>query len=185
MRGKLKNIATILSGTYQKEYPEGNVLYLQVKDFRSLDVENGRLRSTVQNAPKLAKYILKDKDLLFAAKGTSNFCALYNKEIGTAIASSAFFIIRVHSVTILPEYIYWYLNAPQVVTLLQSGAVGSNTPSITKPMLEEIEIPLPSLETQQAIVTCTYLQNREHELQLLIAEKKKRLIDQILINIIN
>lgn len=185
MKRKLKDIATILSGTYQKECPEGDVLYLQVKDLRSLYLESGKLKPTVQNTPRLAKYILQDEDLLFAAKGTSNFCALYNKAMGMAIASSAFFIIRVYLVNILPEYICWYLNSPQIIELLQACAVGSNTPSITKPMLEEIEIPIPSIEEQKKVLTCKHLQNREYELQLLIAEKQKRLIDQILINIIN
>lgn len=185
MGRKLKDIASILSGTYQKECPEGNVFYLQVKDFRSLHLENGTLKPTVQDTENLAKHILWDNDLLFAAKGTSNFCTLYNKEMGMAVASSAFFIIRVRSANILPEYICWYLNTPQIIGMLQTGAVGSSTPSITKPMLGEIEIPLPSVEIQQKIIACEHLKNREHELQLLLAEKKKRLIDQILINIIN
>lgn len=185
MRGKLKNIAQILSGTYQQECPKGDVFYLQVKDFRSFRLENGELKPTIQYSQKLAKHILQDNDLLFAAKGTSNFCTLYNKEMGMAIASSAFFIIRVHSANTLPEYICWYLNTPQIIGMLQTGAVGSSTPSITKPMLEEIKIPLPSIEMQRKIITCAHLKDREHELQLLIAEKKKRLIDQLLINIIN
>ena len=88
---KLTDIAEITSGTYQKEITDGDLLYLQVKDFKSSYLADGELKPSIIDSGKIAKYTLIDKDLLFAAKGTSNFCALYRETMGKAVASSAFF----------------------------------------------------------------------------------------------
>ena len=41
-------------------------------------------------------HILRQGDVLFAAKGTKNFAALYESKYHTAVASTSFFVIRVH-----------------------------------------------------------------------------------------
>jgi restriction endonuclease S subunit len=179
---KLTDIAEITSGTYQKEVTDGDLLYLQVKDFKSTYLANGELKPSIIDSSKIAKYTLLDKDLLFAAKGTSNFCVLYHDTMGKAVASSAFFVIRVSRAAILPEYICWYINTPQVLKKLQSNAVGSATPSITKEILAELEINIPTIDKQHKIIQCSQLQERAYALRMLIAEKTKQLSNQSLLN---
>jgi len=185
MNLKIKDIALIRSGIYQKDSPDEDILYLQVKDFKQNgELKKEEIKSSIKKEDKIESHLLYDGDLLFAAKGTSNFCALYNINIGEAVASSSFFVIRVNSPIIAPEYLCWYLNTPKVLRQLSANAVGSSTPSITKPMLEELEISIPDIEKQRAIVAFSELQDEEVALHLRIAQKKKELTDHILNKII-
>jgi len=179
---KLKDIAEISSGTYQKEVADGDLLYLQVKDFKSSYLANGELKPSIADSCKITKYTLVDNDLLFAAKGTSNFCAIYNEVMGKAVASSAFFVIRIKKATVLHKYICWYINTPNILKKLQLNAVGSVIPSITKEMLADLEINIPSIAIQRKIIICSQLQEKEHVLRAQIAERTKQLIDLQLAN---
>ena len=181
---KIKDIANVSSGTYQKEILDGDFLYLQIKDFTSSHLDKGELNPTIPHTGSTAKHLLMNKDLLFAAKGTSNFCVLYNNRLGQAIASTSFFIIRLTVASILPEFLCWYINLPQVIKKLRSKAVGSFTPSITKDILMNLSVNIPSLPAQQRIVNLNQLRKKEHELQVKLTEKKEQVYNQVLMNIL-
>lgn len=185
MNLKLRNIATTQSGIYEKNHPEGDILYLQVSDFKNGKELNNELKPAIINNERVKKFILQDKDLLFAAKGTSNFCAMYRSGKEKAVASSSFFVIRILNNNVDPEYICWFLNTPHILTHLKAHAVGTSIPSITKTMLENLEINILPLEKQRLIVAYHNLQDREVELHALIAQKKRLLTDHILHNVTN
>ncbi|OAV63304.1 hypothetical protein Barb4_05376 [Bacteroidales bacterium Barb4] len=75
----IKEIADIQTGVYLKETPNGEVHYLQVKDF---DKEVFPVLSypTIELNDKVNKYLLSEGNLLFAAKGFFNFCVVYREE---------------------------------------------------------------------------------------------------------
>jgi len=181
---KIKDIATVLSGTYKKEILDGDFLYLQIKDFTSSHLNKGELHPTIPCNKSTEKHLLSNKDLLFSAKGTSNFCAIYYETMGKAIASSSFFIIHITKNIVIPEFLNWYINLPRTIKKLQANAVGSYTPSITKEVLSNVDIDIPSINIQQKIITLKKLQIEELKLQTQLLEKKKKLYNQILMNII-
>lgn len=172
MNVKIKDIVRIQSGVYQKELPEGDAIYLQIKDFNNLKLSDNQLKRTVIVTENLSKHLLHKGDLLFAAKGTSNFCVNYPPEIGIAVASSAFFVIRVIDKNTLPDFIAWFLNLPETLNKLSAQAVGSTIPSITKQMLEELSLNLPDIQTQQKIIDFSKLQKKEAALYAEIAQKR-------------
>ena len=180
----LKDIANISSGTYKKEILDGDFLYLQIKDFTSSHLDKGELNPSIPRNKSTEKHLLSDKDLLFSAKGTSNFCVIYYETMGKAIASSSFFIIHITKNIILPEFLNWYINLPRTIKKLQADAVGSFTPSISKEVLSNLNIDIPSITIQQKIITLKKLQIEELKLQTQLLEKKKKLYNQILMNII-
>ena len=150
---KLKEITTISSGVYKKEYPVGDVLYLQIKDMKAVAGTKWKLKPTLPNTASLAKHLLNDRDLLFAAKGLTNYCAIYYKETGPAVASTSFYIIRLkYNAGILPEFLCWYLNSPAVLNALQKKSYVGTIPLITKGMLEETIIQVPNLNFQSELL---------------------------------
>lgn len=169
---QIKDITSIQSGIYLKEILEGDAIYLQIKDFEDGQLAAKHLRKTVIVSEKSTKHLLEEGDLLFAAKGTSNFCVKYTAEIGNAAASSAFFVLKVNNNIVLPDFLAWFLNLPDTLALLRSQAVGTGTPSITKRMLEELSLNLPEIQTQKKIVEFSYLQKRESELFVEISQKR-------------
>lgn len=186
MKTKIRNIAKITSGVYLKNASDSDVLYLQVKDFNANGEIHYNFDPAQKSDKKISKHLLADKDLLFAAKGTTNFCAIYNSEMGNAVASSSFLVIKIiDRKSVLPEYICWYLNLPTTIQLLRTKAVGSSIPSINIPMIEDIEIDIPDLKRQRLIIEIAKMQRKEQEIRSKILEQRKVLTDTILINAIN
>ena len=178
----LSEIAEVLSGVYLPIAPYGDVSYLQIKDLFSESPE--KTASKVSLFPKNERYLLKKGDLLFAGKGTTYLCKVFDFDI-PAIASTTLYIIRLTSKDILPDYLCWYLNQPNVIAKMKAQQVGTGTPLLHKQAVEDIEIPIPDLETQQRIVEFAQLQTREKELYKAIAEKRQLINNQLIMNKLN
>ena len=176
---RLQNIAELTSGIYLKGSPAGIIAYLQVKDLLMPSPETTATR--IEYFPKLDNYLLKKGDLLFAGKGTTYLCKVFDLNI-PAVPSTTLYSIRLRSKIISSEYLCWYLNHPSVVAAVKTVQAGTGTPLIHKPTLENLEIIFPDYETQQQIVELSFLQKREKEILEAIAEKRMQVTNQILIN---
>lgn len=181
-RSKLGEIAQVLSGVYVKGNPTGEIACLQVKDLLMSSPES--TASRIEYTDKLENYMLKKGDLIFAGKGTTYLCKVFNLDI-PAVPSTTLYSIRLRSSMVSPEYLCWYLNHPRVVASIKTAQAGSGTPLIHKPTLENLEIIVPDQETQRLIVELSSLQNREKEILEAIAEKRMQVTNQILINELN
>ena len=179
---RLQNIAKLSSGIYLKGSPAGNIACLQVKDLLMPSPETTATR--IENIPKLDNYLLRKGDLLFAGKGTTYLCKVFDLNI-PAVPSTTLYSIRLHSNLVSPEYLCWYLNHPSVIATIKTSQAGSGTPLIHKPTLENLEIIIPDQKTQQMIVELSSLQKREKEILEAIAEKRMQITNQILINELN
>ncbi len=176
---RLRNIAELSSGIYLKGSPAGKIACLQVKDLLMPSPETTATR--IEYVPKLDNYLLKKGDLLFAGKGTTYLCKVFDLNI-PAVPSTTLYSIRLRSNLVSPEYLCWYLNHPSVIATIKTSQAGSGTPLIHKPTLENLEIIVPDQETQQIIVGLSSLQKREKEILEAIAEKRMQITNQILIN---
>lgn len=181
-RISLREIAQVLSGVYMKGNPTGEIACLQVKDLLMPSPE--LTASRIEYTHKLDSYMLKKGDLLFAGKGTTYLCKVFNLNI-PAVPSTTLYIIRLRSNIISPEYLCWYLNHPSVVAAFKTVQAGTGTPLIHKPALENLEIIIPNQEAQRLIVELSTLQKREKEILESIAEKRMQITNQILINELN
>jgi len=178
----LSEIAEVASGVYLQAEPYGDVSYLQIKDLLSASSEKAVSKVTL--SPKNERYLLEKGDLLFAGKGTTYLCKVFDLDT-PAIASTTLYIIRLTSKDILPDYLCWYLNQPSVMALMKAQQVGTGTPLIHKQVVENIEIPVPGIDTQRQIVELAKLQTREKELYQALAEKREQLINQLIMNKLN
>lgn len=175
---KLKDIATIQTGVYLKSALSPDTCYLQVNDFD----EEGDIRPTVRPtttiSPKAARHLLTANDLLLAAKGGKNFCAIAPTQLGPCVASPSFLIIRIDDATrVLPEYVCGFLNLPTTRQLLNAQSKGTSIASLSKTDIEELEIPLPPLERQRVCIALTRLHRREQALYKAIAERRRQITD--------
>jgi restriction endonuclease S subunit len=180
----IKDITNIQTGLFAKPMGEGDVIYLQVKHFD----EDGKLQSDLHgdllSAYISEKHLLKDGDVLFAAKGTKNFAAVFENHNEPSVASTSFFVIKPTDKKLLPQYLAWVLNSHTTQTLLKGQAIGTSIPSISKQVLENLEIAVPSIETQKAILQITKLRNMEKSLKQKIETLREKLIQQQIINAI-
>lgn len=156
--------------------PDGDVVYLQAKYFD----ENGILTSELNPDLKFNivsdKHILSVGDILFAAKGYKNFAVAYKNNYPPSVASTSFFVIRLKTNNILPEYVAWYLNNSTIKKYLKGKAIGTSIASIAKPVLEDLEIYIPDLQKQKTIIKIDSLQKNEQSLANRIQKLKGQLI---------
>ena len=185
MKTLIKDITNIQTGLFAKPAGIGEVVYLQSKHFD----EYGQLHSALP--PDLLaegisdKHLLKDGDVLFAAKGTKNFAAVFENHNEPSVASTSFFVIRTVDKKVLPQYLAWFLNNHTTQTILKGQAIGTSIPSISKQVLENLEITVPNIEIQRAILQITKLRNKEKSLKQRIDTLREKLIQQQIINAIN
>lgn len=184
MKTLIKHITSIQTGLFAKPAGIGELVYLQSKHFD----EYGQLHSVLH--PDLPaegiseKHLLKNGDVLFAAKGTKNFAAVFENHNEPSVASTSFFVIRPTDNKVLPQFLAWFLNNHTTQTLLKGQAIGTSIPSISKQVLENLEMPVPEIKTQKAIVEISKLRNKEKSLKQKIETLREKQIQQQIINAI-
>jgi restriction endonuclease S subunit len=186
LRITLKHIASIQTGVFAKPIPEGDVIYLQAKHFDEAGQISTGLHPDLMAESISERHLLRQGDVLFAAKGTKNFAAVYNLE-EPAVASTSFFVIRLEEEfrhRVLPEFLAWIINHPGAQAYLKGQAMGSSIVSISKGVLEELEISTPSIQKQQLILNISKLRNKEIELRQQIERLRDKQIQQQILNAI-
>lgn len=184
MRIRIKDIAIIRSGAYIKEAMERNVFYLQVSDFSREDDAFILSKPLLELNAKTESHLLLEGDIVFAAKGMSNFGVVYKEEMGKAVASSSFLVIRITDYDlVLPDYLCWILNREDTLAFFKINAAGSSIPSISKTLIEEYIVDIPPVNIQKRIVEVARLQQREQQLYQSIATLRNKLVQKQLIEI--
>lgn len=177
---KIKEIATFSFGFHTSEIEKEGVMYLQARNFN----EDGQFLNNVDNFIAKDKtkedHILKEGDILLVGKGMRFFAHCYKKEMGDAVASSIFYVIKANREVVLPDYLACILNHSKSHNYFNSIGAGSSIPSIRKSELADYEIVLPSLETQHKIVEMYNLHNQEIQLLEQLKEKNQIRFNQLI-----
>lgn len=163
-------------------------MYLQAKHFDEKGLLTQLLHPDLKAEQVSEKHLLRAGDVLFAAKGTRNFAAWYESDNLPAVASTSFFVIRLSKNfqdKILPEFLVWLINHPNSQSFLKGKAIGTSIVSISKSVLEELEISIPNLKTQKTILKITHLRNKEKNLKRQIESLKEKQIQQQIWQVIN
>lgn len=180
MKKQLVDIATIQTGYFAKPEANGDLICLQSRHFddagRPLSLPEAELRINSMSR----KHLLSDGDVLFAAKGPKNF-AVFFKGLGKpAVASTTFFVIRIHEKLVLPEYLTWYLNRSETREYLQAHAKGTSIVSISKSAVGDLWVEIPSLEMQSAVLKINSLLDQETRINYQLAELRSNYIQSLL-----
>lgn len=154
----------------------GNAYALQMRDL-SLggDVAWDGLIRTEVDVGKPVQW-LEPGDVVFVARGARNYAACLRDVPKPTVCSPNFFLLRVKSPTLLPEFLAWQINRAPGQRYLASNAEGSDQLSIRRPVLEAMPLAVPSLSRQQLIVALaeTALQE-ERQLHALIRNRQQQL----------
>ena len=182
MKTTLKHITSIQTGVFTKPIQKGEIVYLQARHFDENGVLSETLYPDLNADSKIHKHLLKKGDVLFAAKGTKNFATCYENDNVLAVASTSFFVIRLQDKNVLPGYLTWFLNHPNIQRKLKGEARGTSIASISKVVLAELEISVPDLRKQELILNIYKLRKREKKLYLQLENYREKHIQQLLIN---
>lgn len=180
---KLQRVADINSGVYSSTISEGEVFYIQARDFDENRQLASNLTPILSYTKNLEKHFLQHGDVLIVAKGAGFLSAVYNEAYTPAVASTVFLVIRLFDKSqVAPEYLSWYLNQDSTQSLLLSLSRGTSIPSINKKMLMELDIPVPSMEKQKIIIELSNLKRKENRLKTKINELRNNQLNQLILN---
>lgn len=182
---KLKDIASIRTGYAFRGKVErdlgGTVGVIQMKDidnYNCLDL-NDMYKVQIEDLDK--RHLLRRNDILFRSRGVSNTAALVDQEVGQAVASAPLTVIRVKSRQTNPAYVTWYINQPQGQEQIKRLSEGTSLLMVSKSALETLDLNLPPLDKQRAIVEVAALSQREQQLIDKLGQKRKAFVDAVLI----
>lgn len=170
---KIKHIAELKIGFHAKPSDTGNACYLQAKHFDDEGNQVGEVDTFVEIDQTNGLHLLKDGDVIFAAKGNRNFTWTYRDDFGPAVASSVFIILRPNREEVIPEYISTIFNLPVSREKFQALAAGSGIPSIRKSELADFTFSLPDFDTQEKILKLKTMHQEELRLTNAILEQKQ------------
>lgn len=121
-------------------------------------VEDGKLiglQTLSKDIPSRAQRVIEKNDILISSVRPilkHNF--FVGQSLQHSVASTGFIQIRVNNSNVLPRFLYYYLTVETKVQQYQTIAETSQStfPSFNKDVIEEMDFPNISLETQQHIV---------------------------------
>jgi len=145
-------------------------------------------KDLVRIKPEAAKrdVLLLRNDLLFMSRGVKNYTVLLQDVPNDSLAAASFFIVRPDLESVDPLYLTWLLNHPisqQYFT--QFGGSGVHMPVVKRVVLEQLKVPLPSLDKQRKIGSLYQLMFEEQSLMKSLTQNRKKLLDAACLKIAN
>lgn len=183
MNIELKEIVDIKFGFQGQPDANGDVAYLQVKQFNDDGILINDIDEKIKVTEKAETHLLQRWDVLFVAKGNRLFAWCYADDSIPAIASSSFFVLRPKNRNVDSNYLAAILNAPQYRNALLQLGGGSNILSIRKPELGSFEIPLIAMEKQKLVAKIAALHESEVAIRKRIIERKQDIYKSFISNI--
>jgi len=130
-------------------------------------------------------YLVSSGDVLFLSKGQRTFAVPILEKLENTVASYYFYILRPDPLQILPEYLAWFINQPKAQAFLERDQRQTQIKMIPKKALSQLEVVVPPMEKQKALIHLERLRQREEYLMGRIVEERKRLIDAFAIQAVS
>lgn len=150
---------------------------------RGVDVDKDKVQfaEAVHFSPDInpTPYLLAGGDVLVLARGRNHTAHLVEEPPANLVASNSFYIVRMRTEGVLPSYIAWWLNTPDVQGYFLRHQGLSTIPFLSKKALGACNLRVPALEIQQRIAQLTKLAQRERMLVEELLRKKETLTREI------
>ncbi len=189
MKKRIKDIADIQIGFQFRKKPEmsslGEYQVIQAKDIDKLIGHSLVASSLYQLTPgrDATRYEVKDGDVIFMSKGRRNYASLVEGMYGRkTIATGIFFILKLKSEIIMPEFLVWIINQSLVQNVIANISKGSGIPFIARDDFANVSIDIPDMHTQEMIVKLDQLSQQEQLLLGQIREKRRTLVEAVMLN---
>lgn len=182
---RLAEACTIHSGyTARSRLEEGGaagVLAIQLRNIApDGGIEPDRL-ARVELDELADRYFVNAGDVVFRSRGERNTATALDVRFSEpAVAVLPLIVLRPRPQVVTAEYLAWAINQPAAQRHFDTTARGTSLRMVPKSSLDELDIDIPDLATQRQIVQIDGLAEREKELSILVAEKRRRLASLIL-----
>lgn len=158
----------------------GGCRMIQMGDVRATVPRVGHELPHVEAPQNWQKHRVQPSDVLFVGRGARNDAAVFTGGADDVIAAPHLFVLRAGR-ELLPEFLVWFLNLPETQERIRSFRSGSALPFVPMEALARMDVPVPSLRIQKCIAAIEQLSQREQELLQQIKNKRRVLIDSLLL----
>ena len=100
---------------------------------------------------RLKKFVVQENDIVIGRRGEIGRCGVVTSEMAGWLCGTGSFVIRPKG-NCLASFLFLQISSPKVKRHLEDQAVGVTMKNLNQSILSSMQIPLPPLETQQAIV---------------------------------
>jgi len=156
---KIEEICQIGDGNHSSKYPKSNeMLDFGVRFIRSLNISNGELIDSnlkyisPEKHKELKKGHLCENDILVTNRGEIGKVAIVTKEFDGANLNSQIAWLRPNA-QVNPHFLLYSLLSPEQQANFGQLTQGSTLQQLTIKQLSQIEIALPDISTQEALVS--------------------------------
>jgi restriction endonuclease S subunit len=176
----LKDVSSIQMGysfrTRLESMDSGSVAVIQMKDLTNQNRVNCSALAKIEMEKPREHHLAKPGDLIFRSRGLTSTSAILSDDPGIAVVAAPLLRIRVTDHGVLPEYLNWFISQAPAQAFLTSHAKGTAQKMISKETLEGLEVFVPPLERQRAIVEITALAEKERHIMEKLAERRHQFI---------
>lgn len=183
---RLADVCTIHTGYTARGRLEpmaaGGVLAIQLRDISSEGHIDPERLMRVQLEDLADRYFVRAGDVVFRSRGDRNTASALDERLQEpALAVLPLMVLRPNLEVVTPEYLAWAINQPPAQRHFDAAARGTNIRMIPRSSLDNLELDVPDIETQEKIVAVDALAERERLLSQLAAETRRQMISLILV----
>lgn len=183
---RLTDVCTIHTGYTARGRLEpiaaGGVLAIQLRDISSEGHIDPERLTRVQLEDLADRYFVRAGDVVFRSRGDRNTASALDARLQEpALAVLPLMVLRPNLEVVTPEYLAWAINQPPAQRHFDAAARGTNIRMIPRSSLDNLELDVPDIETQEKIVAVDALAERERLLSQLAAETRRQMISLILV----
>lgn len=159
------------------EDPNGNTYALQMRDVSPEGgvAWAGLVRTSLDG--RKSPVWLQPGDVIFVARGMRNYAICLIDVPQPAVCSQYFFLLRVKSTGLLPEFLAWQINRAPAQRYLAKNAEGTDQLSIRRGVLEALPIVVPPLAQQHRIVALAKDASRERQVLTTLIRNREQQLD--------
>lgn len=150
----LGNIAEIFRGkNVTKKVPNGKIGVINISNIGEYALNRDNLDYIDEEERKVQSYLLKEGDVLLPGRGTAIRVAVFHEEDFSfpCIASSNVIVIRPDEKVLKSMYLKIFLDSPIGGKIISQAQQGTAVMNISYKDLNDIEVPLPTMEEQNDI----------------------------------
>ena len=160
----------------------GNILALQLRDVAANGTINPNNLTRIHLDPIPEKYLVSAGEVVFRSRSESMSAAVIDAPLPLpALAVLPLMILRPDTQVLSGAYLAWAINQAPAQRYLEESAQGTSLRMVSRSSLENLEIAVPGLETQERILQIAALAERERDLAHQLSLKRHELIRRMLV----
>jgi restriction endonuclease S subunit len=182
----LPDVCTIHSGYTARGRLEGTddggVLTIQLGDISADGIIHPERLTRVQLEGLPDRYFVRAGDVVFRSRGERNTASVLDNRLREpALAVLPLLVLRPKIDVVMPEFLAWAINQPPAQRHFDLAARGTNIRMIPRSSLDDLNLEIPDIGTQEKIVAIDALAEQERALALLVAETRRKMLSMILV----